>query len=65
MPHRRTDGLPEEGRKAPTIPVCRGGGVKAWEDQRLIFPAVADLYFPTCFSFFFFLILRHLGSCTG
>lgn len=54
MPHRRTDGLPEEGRKAPTIPVCRGGGVKAWEDQRLIFPAVADLYFPTCFSFFFF-----------
>lgn len=28
------------------------GGFKAWEDQRLIFPAVADLYFPTCFSFF-------------
>lgn len=28
MPHRRTDGLPEEGRKAPTIPVCRGGGLR-------------------------------------
>lgn len=28
MPHRRTDGLPEEGRKAPTIPVCGGGGLR-------------------------------------
>lgn len=46
---RRT-GCPRRGGKLPPSPFP--AGLKAQGDQRLIFPAAADLYFPACFSFF-------------